>query len=136
MHTYVHIHRLLPLGRGQRCVRTKVKRVCQVGFRGGGSLLPSHSPNTLQAHLKNTPSTLQAHLKHTPSTPQALPPPGAHFGAPGSQFSSSADFGQDHSFCSCFLMCSERFLLIFDFLGMTFHSSVKVTSDIFATLPS
>ena len=73
------IHRLLPVGRGQRCVRTKVKRVCQVGVRGGGSLLPGHSPNTLQAHLKHTSSTLQAPFKHTSS-------PGAHFGALGSHF--------------------------------------------------
>ena len=92
-----------PIGRGQRCVRTKKKSV------GGGlswcfyplGPLVKHPSSTPQAPLKHTPSTPQAPLKHTPSTLQAhfkhpsphLPPPGAHLGAPGRHFcSSGVDF--------------------------------------------
>ena len=63
-----------PIGRGQRCVRTKKKSV------GGGlswcfyplGPLVKHPSSTPQAPPKHTPSTLQAPLK-------PYPPPGSSF---------------------------------------------------------
>ena len=52
------------------------------GVRGGGSLLPGHSPSTRQALSKHSPSTRQALVKH----PSSLTPPPSSCWSPWTPF--------------------------------------------------